>query len=41
MDVDFNERCGLAGCIGGAFDADALQLYKSDYTGLRWLQPPE
>src|SRR5262249_48679821 len=25
MDVDLDERCGLAGCVRGAFDADTVQ----------------
>jgi len=41
MDVDFNERWRLARCSGGGADADALQLYEPDYTGLGGRQPPE
>src|SRR5262245_31443298 len=41
MDVDLDERRGLAGRIGGALDADALQLDEADDAGLGGLQPPE
>jgi hypothetical protein len=41
MDVDFDERCGLARRIGGSFDADTLQLYEPDHAGLRGIQPLE
>src|SRR5215470_5705370 len=39
MDVDLNERYGLAGCAGCTSDAETLQFHQADHTSLRRLQP--
>jgi hypothetical protein len=41
MDVDLDERYGLAGRAGGAFDTDALQFHEADHAGLGGLQSAE
>ena len=39
MDVDLDERYGLAGCARCASDAETLQFHQADHAGLRGLQP--
>ena len=41
MDIDLHESCGLARRAGGIFDADILELYKADDTGLGGFELPE
>src|SRR5262249_26741526 len=41
MDVDLDERCGLAGRARSHLDADALQFHKANHAGCGWLQLPE
>ena len=41
MDIDLHESRGLARRAGGIFDADVLQLYKANDTGLGGFELPE
>jgi len=41
MDVDLDERRGLAGCARCTCDAETPQLYQTNYAFLRGLQLPQ
>ena len=39
MDIDLDQRRGLAGCARCRRDAEALKLYEADHALLRGFQP--